>query len=381
MHEVVPFPGDTEDSFDPSYVSAVRDVLDRNARAFFLRQGGRAEDWNQPARENVRDELMQRWQECPWTRSLRRHAHRMPGVSHWVGTTFDVGTILGVTVLDRHAPTPGASFVPDSEAPQEEPRPPYASTTALSSIGPRTYWTAQTHLSPPSPQSPQGSVSSIASLPEHHGGDLSAFSSGSPLLATASTSALPTAQGLQQGNVAPRPILKHPAGTSSSKPRTKRRGVSLLDRDAKRKVSLRRKESGPALKGADSRRLGSDDGRADERPASPAAVLARTRDQVVECSAGATADALPSQPAPGDVFLRGMCSFLPICRILDGIQDRILVRVCYTKSESLSNHFDEIQNRQTTHMFHEDCMEFLVVWRRDMLELYEDYVSPYIPSL
>lgn len=56
----------------------------------------------------------------------------------------------------------------------------------------------------------------------------------------------------------------------------------------------------------------------------------------------------------------------------------MLVRVCYTKSESLTSHFDEVQNRQTTHLLHEDCMEFLVVWRKYMLELYEDYVCPYI---
>lgn len=58
----------------------------------------------------------------------------------------------------------------------------------------------------------------------------------------------------------------------------------------------------------------------------------------------------------------------------------MLVRVCCTKSESLSSHFDEAHNRQTTHMRHEDCMEFLVVWRKDMLELYEDYVRPYMLS-
>ena len=64
-----------------------------------------------------------------------------------------------------------------------------------------------------------------------------------------------------------------------------------------------------------------------------------------------------------------------MCCALDNIQDRMLIRVCYTKSESLTFHFDEAQNRRTTDLFHEDCMEFLVVWRKDMLELYDDYVS------
>ncbi|KAH0831930.1 hypothetical protein J3R83DRAFT_12814 [Lanmaoa asiatica] len=353
MHEMVQVTENDNESFDASYASAVRDALDRNAHAFFLRQGGRAEDWDEDARESVRDELMKRWQECPWTRSLRRKAPRMAGVAHWVGTTFEVGSILGVNVLDSHAPTPLASSVVP-EAPQQESQVPYASTTAISSVGPRSYWTARSHVSPPSPQSPQGSFSS---LPEQHGGELSAFSSGSPLLATASAPSFPTEHVPQQGTDAPRSILKHPTGTSSSKPRTKHRGVSLLD-GAKRKVPLRPKENRPSLSGADARRLPLEDEQANEGPVSPAAVLARTGNEVIECSAGATAEATQGS---GDIFLR----------------DRMLVRVCYTKSESLSSHFDEVQNRQTTHLRHEDCMEFLVVWRKDMLELYEDYVCPY----
>lgn len=307
MHEMTQA---TDRSFDASYVSAVRDVLDRNARAFFLRQGGRAEDWDEEAHENVRDELMRRWQECPWTLSLRR-THRAVGVTHWVGTSFEVGSILCVNVLDNHVPTPAPSVVP--EVFQQESHVPYASTTALSSTGPRSYWTAQSHLSSPSPQSAQGSASSSISLPEQHGGELSAFSSGSPLLATASTPAFATKHLPQQGSDAPRSILKHPTGPSSRKPRTKRRGVSLLDRDAKRKVSLRPRESGSSLIGADSSRVPLDVERAGEGPVPPAAVLARTGSEVVGCSAGATADTSPSQAAPGDIFLRGLWNSLAIC--------------------------------------------------------------------
>ncbi|KAG9315912.1 hypothetical protein JVU11DRAFT_3562 [Chiua virens] len=355
MHEMTSMAGDPNDpsSFDASYTSAVSDVLDRNAHAFFLRQGGREEDWDDVAREAIRNELMKRWQECSWMRSLRRktYRHSGPGVTHWVGTTFDVGSILGVSVLDKHAPTPlppPPSVV--REESHHESHVPYASTTALSSTGPRSYWTAKSHLSPPSPQSPSphGS-SSVASLPEPPGGDISAFSSDSPLLSAAS-------QDAPQGSDAPRSILKQPAVTSSRKPRPRFRGVSILDRDAKGKAPLRPKESG-SLNDAELRGLPLGDGKADEPPVSPSTVLARTGTDVVECSAEATTE---ETQAPNEIFLR----------------DRMLVRVCYTKSESLSNHFDEVQNRQTTNMRHEDCMEFLVVWRRDMLELYEDYTIP-----
>lgn len=300
MYEVVQVTGNDNEPFDASYASAVRDVLDRNAHAFFLRQGGRAQDWDEHARESMRGELMKRWQECPWTRFLHTH-HRLTGATHWVGNTFEVGSILGVNVLDSHAPTPPVpSVVP--ETPQQESQARYASTTALSSQGPHSYWTARSHLSPPSPHD----SSSTTSLPEQHGGELSAFSSGSPLLATASAPSFPTDHAPRQGSDAPRSILKHPTGTSSSKPSFKRRGVSLLDQDAKHKVPLRPKGSKPSLSGVDVRRPPLEDEQDDEGPVSPAAVLARTGSEVVECSAGATVEVTPSQQAPGDIFLRGL---------------------------------------------------------------------------
>jgi hypothetical protein len=54
----------------------------------------------------------------------------------------------------------------------------------------------------------------------------------------------------------------------------------------------------------------------------------------------------------------------------------MLVRVSYTKSEGLGNYFDEKQNRTTCHMRYEDWDEFMVVWRQNRIEIYENYVGP-----
>ena len=54
----------------------------------------------------------------------------------------------------------------------------------------------------------------------------------------------------------------------------------------------------------------------------------------------------------------------------------MLVRIGHSKSESLGNHFDEKQNRTTSHLRYEDWAEFMVVWRKDRIEIYEDYVCP-----
>lgn len=52
----------------------------------------------------------------------------------------------------------------------------------------------------------------------------------------------------------------------------------------------------------------------------------------------------------------------------------MLVRVSYTKLEGLSKHFDETQNRYTSKLHYEDWAEFMVVWRGQKIEIYEDYV-------
>lgn len=100
----------------------------------------------------------------------------------------------------------------------------------------------------------------------------------------------------------------------------------------------------------------------EDPPASPSEVLAREGQEVEATSAGATDDAVSHEGAFvwGDVVMR----------------DRMLVRVAYTKSEGLGAGFDEKQNRMTSHMRYEEWQEMMVVWRKDRIELYEDYVSP-----
>lgn len=52
----------------------------------------------------------------------------------------------------------------------------------------------------------------------------------------------------------------------------------------------------------------------------------------------------------------------------------MLVRVSHTNSEGLGNSFCEKENRTTSHMRYEDWAEFMVIWRQNRIELYEDYV-------
>jgi len=56
------------------------------------------------------------------------------------------------------------------------------------------------------------------------------------------------------------------------------------------------------------------------------------------------------------------------------MQDRMFVRVCMTKAECLSVHFDESMHRTTRGLQHQDWAEFVVAWRQDFIEIYDDYV-------
>ena len=52
----------------------------------------------------------------------------------------------------------------------------------------------------------------------------------------------------------------------------------------------------------------------------------------------------------------------------------MLVRVLYTKSESLGSSFNEVQNRTTNNLLCEEWAEQMVVWRKHRLEIYQNYV-------
>jgi hypothetical protein len=55
--------------------------------------------------------------------------------------------------------------------------------------------------------------------------------------------------------------------------------------------------------------------------------------------------------------------------------DRMLVKISSTKAQNLSPVFDESIHRTTCDLEYEEWGEFMVAWRKDLIEIYEDYVS------
>ena len=55
--------------------------------------------------------------------------------------------------------------------------------------------------------------------------------------------------------------------------------------------------------------------------------------------------------------------------------DRMLVEVSYTRTGGLASHFDEEDARKHPELEERGWGEYIVTWKGDALELYEDHVS------
>ncbi|KAL1711106.1 Pleckstrin homology domain-containing protein [Schizophyllum commune] len=110
------------------------------------------------------------------------------------------------------------------------------------------------------------------------------------------------------------------------------------------------------------RSLVSTPGRPKESPVSPAEVLQRSGTDVQDTSAGATQDSLVRAV---ETDYNGVV-----------MRDRMLVRPAFLREATVSPHFDEAENRTTRHVLYSDWKEYLVVWRQNRVELYEDYSTP-----
>jgi hypothetical protein len=357
--------------------------LQNHAYHGFLQQGGRKEDWGQQAETDERQNMWKKWQESEWGGSMR-HRKKDAGTQRWVGGSFEIGNILGVNVLDS----------PPASLPQANQTCPEVETDARSTIEPpstvggQTFVTARTEFPPSAVLNSQASISpSPISEPS---------SSAGLLIAGIVPEHQPSANDI---SVAP------PEG--SQRPTILKGKNSLAYMNAnKRKTSFfigghittpsgsgsqfapirldkgkgKDRSSDHANEGASSNlQLPTD---VNDTPAPPAAVLARSGSEVDETSAGVTLDETPScersqNKERANIVLRGQYQKLCDQKASVDIRfiDRMLVRVSYTKSESLPRHFDEVQNRTTPHLRYEDWAEFLVVWRGERLEIYQDYVS------
>jgi hypothetical protein len=324
---------DRDNAHNPDKREEVSRVLKDNAFRFFLHEGGKAEDWGAEEEEGTINELLNRWKESEWG-ILWTHRHHKKKEQqeddHWFGTSFEVGTLLGVNVLqgNEHLKTQAATLkstptdiVSESVAPVGK-----SSVTSPSNIPPA--------ISQTNSLVQQNDQTRTISVENEE-------SAGGPTPASSSTGLI--------------------AGQADSS--------GHLGVDVKGKARVRYEDSSTNLSDAL------------PGPAPPQDVLARTKSTIEPNTSLAatipneTRTSSPSELQWGDVVLKGdsfsLCALWSL--VLTSWRDRMLVRVSYTKSEDIK-HFDDVINRTTRNLRYEDWGEFLVAWRKDRIEVYQDHV-------
>ncbi|KAJ7758493.1 Pleckstrin homology domain-containing protein [Mycena maculata] len=297
----------------------ISQVIKEHAFAFFIQQGGNEEDWE--AREqNVREEMLRRWRETEWGTiwGHRKQDKEPKQANRWIGGSFEVGNILGLNILEAE--------------PAESIR------DRMSNRSNRSNRSARSSRRPgaaPIDSNRQGSAEGATSF-YTPGGAEAATSFYTP---ESGESTLRPPLGGEDGrkaqsDYAPRPALEISTPTVKSDSHIPQRFVHYADFPVR-------------------------EGRTEEGPADPSEVLERSSSELPETSAEAMFEPHPQVPW-GDVVMR----------------DRMLVRVGYTRHESLGPLFDEEQSRKARGIRYEEWAEFMVLWRKDLIQFYEPHNVP-----
>lgn len=318
---------------DDNENSSLSRAMDNHAIHFFVRQGGKLEDWNDDTRADVRTELVRRWRESEWIRPFRRQSRTAAHPTRWAGCSFEIGNVLGVNILDKN--TPLVSSAPAAQALDQVP----AAVASLSA--------ASMHVTTPAGPRSQSLNSNQALSPSPEGSGNYIHSSGSVLLPSA------TAPALSAGaSVLERPVSRtEPLGAQGDRPSGEAIQSETAIERGNAHETVRPRVHYPGDQVADDLPI--------EGTLRPQGVLTPARDEVVESSADATS-ASPRQFGVDEVILR----------------DRMLVRVSHMPTEGLPRDFDEVEHRHTTKFHEEGWAEFLVVWRGLRIEIYDDYTLP-----
>ncbi|KAF8635847.1 hypothetical protein AX15_000040 [Amanita polypyramis BW_CC] len=277
----------TSDSDEQHNGSAIR-LIDKHAFTFFLREGGRPEDWNEGEELSIRRKMINRWLKSEWGKALRKQADDREATGRWVGNSFEIGKFLGLDILNPPDPMATGN------------------------------------------QSQQGQLRNIRSLSTSH---LTAenvhdvyVSSGPgvsfqlPIAGPSNISNAYTSESRNTGNPASNTMASvHPSAQIIHHSPGEHHAGTFFDAIHK-------------------------------------------MDDNMDIGTLASAAPLLVEADPKEVVMRG----IPM----------VLVRVCYSDINFPGQIFNEEIHRTSRLLEHETYTEFLAVWRKDRIELYEDYGTP-----
>ncbi|KAI0947149.1 hypothetical protein AcV7_009650 [Taiwanofungus camphoratus] len=315
-------------------------IIGNMALRFFLGHGGKREDWGEDQERSVREAMFRRWKESEWGQAYeQRKEARL--VQRWIGTSFDVGVFLGVNLLDEGSCKPNP-WRPTAETSSSR----YVSTSADA----ETFATAPSHLSPlstPHDKPWTASQDQIVNGPLSQTGAIDDES----LSATSSTALIPPIVSPQDAypSQVHSEIIHSPKSRSSGPPALN----ELHFKEATKSIASPNKGKAKMVHYPVTV--------AEDVPAPPREVLARSGSAVHDSSAEAAQQATAeNQVVWGDVVMR----------------DRMLVKVSYAATETVPAGFDEWRNRTMSHLESWNWEEYIVAWRKDRLELYQNHSTP-----
>ena len=249
-------------------------VIKVHAYDFFKNHGGKDEDWGDEEEISVREEMLKRWKQTEWGKL--RTAKDGGVKNRWVGTSFDVGTFLGVNVLDKPTVSASPTSSPPASPTKSTHLPPVL--TEGKSPAAETFITAPSQLSRRSPTRRDGiapgALSDLQDSPTY----LTTFED--QPTGNLSEELLPGPSRVMDHILAP--DITHSTGTAEN-------SVTPSKRKGKKK------------------QVHYEDVAYDDQPTSPSNVLARSGQEVAETSAGAVEAARVDTLAEeeGGVIMRG----------------------------------------------------------------------------
>ncbi len=364
----------------------VEELIDQYAYAFYLKLGGSKEDWNEEQESHVKNEMLKRWKESAWGRFWRRRKENSDTThARWVlpndAGSFQVGEFLG---LDTYAePASRGRLTPGSPT-QTGP-----STSHVHLNDPsNTFVTAPSHVTP------ESEMETSQSSSPRQGPPVSSSGSSDLYAVTSTTNLLPAVTAVDRRSERYRTSTGPTDAVPSLKPALRARfltqaksdGAIDVTSDATLGFSLASgagKGKGKKAVRLPSSALHSTPSTLPSPSVSPGGVLERTGSESHGTSAAAeelqatrtaSARSLEIPKEYDDAKMKGE-TIIPVLYLVSNISpDRMVVRVFYCRDGSLGPSFDEMQNRSTRNLQYEDWTEFIVVWRNDRLELYDDYV-------
>ena len=270
-------------------------IMKNNAFSFFIREGGKVEDWGENEERSAVEEMLKRWRNSEWGAIWSGRKKQSRQTSRWVGGSFEIGDLLGVNILEE--PTESIRDRISNRSSRKTSSSPSQTQVQTEEVslatGIETFDTARTEPGPSISADPQYYSTSqnnhILTSPDAEGQMPGSATSSTALLRPSSGPRHDISQGEALSEVLRPPVAMMPST------------VTVTKSDGPGNINLQAKGKGKLVHYADSPSASPEA----PGPAPPSEVLERTGSAVAGTSSAATVTTDPSMEW-GEVVMRGI---------------------------------------------------------------------------